>query len=93
MDIFVKADNLQHRSYCHKVVSANTVVAKATADVNGDGSVNSFDAMIVLKHATGYENVLKSESNRLNADVNGDGRINSADALTILRIATGDINI
>ena len=49
--------------------------------------------MIVLKHATGYENVLKSEINRLNADVNGDGQINSADALTILRIATGDINI
>ena len=49
--------------------------------------------MIVLKHATGYENVLQSEINRLNADVNGDGQINSADALTILRIATGDINI
>lgn len=83
----------QECSYCHKVVSTNTVVAKATADVNGDGSVNSFDAMVVLKHATGYENVLQLEINRLNADVNGDGQINSADALTILRIATGDINI
>lgn len=83
----------QECSYCHKVVSANTTVAKATADVNGDGKVNSFDAMIVLQYATGYETAINNEINLINADVNGDGRVNSTDALIILRIATGDINI
>lgn len=72
-------------------MSAHTIVAKATGDVNGDGHTNSFDAMAVLKHTTGFSTMSQAETVRLNADVNGDGHINSSDALIILQVATGSI--
>lgn len=55
-------------------------------DVNGDGSVNSQDALMVLQYSVGIndKNFIKA-----NADLNGDGRINSADALKILLISVG----
>lgn len=75
------------------VVSASCLCAFAqntkTGDVNGDGKVNSGDALMVLQHATG---TIKLGSDALaSADVNADKKINSADALMILQYATGII--
>lgn len=57
-------------------------------DVNGDGSVNSIDAALILKHAGGLDVSL----DYLAADVNGDGSVNSIDAALILKYAGGMID-
>lgn len=79
-------------SVCHKVISTSSLVSKATGDINGDGKVNSADALLILRYSIGYKNAI-SDNALLNADANGDGRVNSADALIILRISIGEIRI
>lgn len=70
------------------LTAALTVVSFAgnLGDVNGDGEINSYDALNVLRYSVGIESpgfILA------NADVNGDSKINSADALVILRVSVG----
>lgn len=60
--------------------------AALRGDVNGDGKVNSNDALLVLQYSVGKINKIDSS-----ADVNGDGKINSSDALTILQISVGTV--
>jgi hypothetical protein len=50
-------------------------------DMNGDGTVNSADAVYLLRHSIMATNYPISQS----ADVNGDGTVNSADAVYLLR--------
>lgn len=78
---------------CKAKLTKDATVAKATADVNGDGMVNSSDAIKILLHATGDKKAISSETALLNADTNGDGAINSSDALTVLRISVGEIKL
>ena len=52
-------------------------------DVNGDGAINSSDALDVLKCST--ELVKFSRTQKALADVDMDGAVNSADALEILK--------
>ena len=54
-------------------------------DVNGDGSVNASDALLVLKHAARIS-LLSEEQCKL-ADMDANGKYDAADALKILRIA------
>ncbi len=54
-------------------------------DVNGDGSVNSSDARLVLQASV--EAVTLTEQEALRADVTGDGAVNSTDARWILQAA------
>ena len=56
-------------------------------DINGDGEVDSGDAILALKIATGE--ILPTVLQLLAGDINGDGVIDSADAILILRIAVG----
>lgn len=70
------------------LTAALTVVSFAgnLGDVNGDGEINSYDALNVLRYSVGIESpgfILA------NADVNRDSKINSADALFILRVSVG----
>lgn len=58
---------------------------RVPGDVNGDGNVNSRDALAILKYASGQEVSIILD----NADVNADGNINSRDALAILKYASG----
>lgn len=60
--------------------------ALACGDVNGDGSVNSVDALSILQYEAGLILTLR-EPDR--ADVNGDGAINSVDATLILQREAG----
>ena len=80
-------------SVCNEKLSAMTTVAKSTGDVNGDGKINSMDALAILQQAIGSRNSIINETDFLNADVNGDGVLNSMDALTILKISTGGIKL
>ena len=60
---------------------------KNRGDVNGDGKVDSADAMLVMKYDAGLLSLSNDEIKR--ADLNGDGKIDSCDAVYILRIAAG----
>ena len=52
-------------------------------DVNGDGDIDSADALIILRASIQLEKL--TDDQRLLADVNGDGEIDSSDALEVLR--------
>ncbi|MGN0548133.1 MAG: dockerin type I repeat-containing protein [Acutalibacteraceae bacterium] len=56
-------------------------------DIDGNESVNSSDALTVLKYSVGIEE-LSNEALVL-ADVNADGNVNSSDALDILKYSVG----
>ena len=62
----------------------------AVGDVNGDGKINSGDAILILKYMVGQEDKL-FENQIKNADTNLDEEVNSQDALLILRYSIGDI--
>lgn len=65
-------------------------VSYSYGDVNGDGKVNSSDALAVLRSSTGI--ITLSSAQKTAADVNGDGKVNSSDALMILNYAVGNID-
>ena len=56
-------------------------------DVNGDGVINSADALAVLLHAVSTKELTGAELAA--ADLDSNGTVNSADALVILRISVG----
>ena len=60
-------------------------------DVNGDGKINSFDALLVLRNSVQMNELDTDEKSA--ADINSDGKINSLDALIILQITTGTRSI
>ncbi len=62
-----------------------TAFAKTAGDVNGDGRVNSTDALMVLQYSVGTLKKIDKDA----ADLNSDGKINSTDALMILKISVG----
>ena len=68
-------------------VAAVMAFGKNRGDVNGDGKVDSADAMLVMKCDAGLLSLSNDEIKR--ADLNGDGKIDSCDAVYILRIAAG----
>lgn len=56
-------------------------------DLNGSGTVNSADALIILSATTGAYSL--NDSQKTAADFNGDGSVNSIDALTVLQVSAG----
>lgn len=60
-------------------------------DTNGDGVVNSGDALQILQHSVG--SVELENENMTAGDINGDGVINSSDALDVLQVSVGQIEI
>lgn len=69
-------------SMCVPSASANTL-----GDVNGDGSINASDALLVLQHSVALIS-LSSESITA-GNVNEDGNLNASDALLILQYSVG----
>ncbi len=70
------------------IVIASTVMAfsRTQGDVNSDGTINSSDALFILKYAVGS---IPATFNSDVADMNNDGKINSSDALIVLMISVG----
>lgn len=56
-------------------------------DVNGDGVVNEFDALLVFTEVSGFRKLTPSEAPR--ADVNRDADITAVDARAILQHING----
>ena len=56
-------------------------------DVNGDGNVNTFDALLVMRYALGLVELKGSKLKA--ADFNGDGAVSSYDALVLMRHVLG----
>ncbi len=77
---------------CGEIFEEDTVAEKIIPDINGDGKINSMDALIILNISVGKEVDLSDEA-MLRTDTNGDGKVNSMDALIVLNISVGKINI
>ena len=58
-------------------------------DINGDGKVDSLDAMLIYACHNGKKAL--SEKQRLVADVNGDGKVDSFDAMLVYAYHNGKI--
>ncbi len=71
------------------VSSALPVLAADLGDVDGDGTVDSADYILVKRHVLGT-NVLSS-SQQSRADVNQDGNVSAIDYVIIKRIALGTL--
>ena len=54
-------------------------------DVNHDGEITTYDALLIMRYALGVE----TEGNELIMDFNGDGCVDSLDALLVLRRSIG----
>lgn len=63
------------------------IISSLPGDVNGDGSLTSVDAILILRYA--IHCIDEQELIIENADINCDGIINSADAVIVFRIALG----
>lgn len=72
--------------YVDNVIYSGDAMPVLMGDVDGNGVVNSQDALLTLRFALGIIDSLPVEQN---ADVTGNGVINSQDALLILRMAIG----
>ncbi len=68
-------------------VAYSGVYGAADGDVNNDGTVDSLDALLVLRYSLGL--IDESQLDLSRGDITGDGIVDSADALMILRKATG----
>lgn len=56
-------------------------------DVNGDNSINTQDAMVVLRYSIGLAKL--TDDQKMIADVNGSGNVDTQDAIKILRYTIG----
>lgn len=72
-------------------VTNNSYANCAVGDINGDGKINSSDAVQIVKYLIGSEELFENQIK--NADVNLDGEVTSLDALLILRYSVGDISM
>ena len=62
-----------------------TVNPYIPGDINGDGKVNIFDVIRLLKKVTG-----ESVETFANTDVNHDGKVNIFDVIRLLKYVTGE---
>lgn len=61
----------------------SAVYAAELGDVDGNGTVDSYDALLILQYAVGDTSL--SDAQLKSADMNSDGDVNSYDALLVLQ--------
>ena len=69
-----------------KIPDLHSELEGETGDVNGDGSKNNKDVVVLFRHVSGGDNGVKEE----NCDVNGDGSVNNKDVTALFRFVSGD---
>jgi hypothetical protein len=73
-------------------VRQNGIVQKVVrGDINGDGKINTIDAIMLAQHIVGV-NLLTGDA-LLAADINGDGKINTIDAIVLAQYIVGGFGI
>ncbi len=87
----------EHEGYIFKgwdsdgknIVADTTITAQylLLGDTNFDGTVNTGDAVMILRSCVGL--VELSDDQKLAADMSGDGKINTGDAVAVLRFYVG----
>jgi hypothetical protein len=60
-------------------------------DINGDGAISAFDALMALQIATGK--IVPTTTQKTAADIDGNGMISAFESLRILQFATGKTTI
>lgn len=73
----------------YTVVCINAATANELGDVDGNGTITVYDALLCLKGKTGQVNLTAEQFER--ADVDRDGVLTSSDALRIIQFANGSI--
>jgi len=68
---------------------SQAVETNAMGDVNGDGRITVFDALLILQQLNNMVNLTAEEFAR--GDLNGDGQLSSAEAMRIVQYANGVI--
>ena len=74
---------------CAVTVIESGAPSVTVGDCNGDGKINTSDAVIILKFAAGMVGLDANQQTA--ADTNHDGKVNTSDAVLILKYAAGMI--
>lgn len=72
------------------VCTVSFAASKKMGDVDLDSHINAEDALLVLRHTAGTDELTAAQL--AVADVTYDGKVNSVDALRILLYVSGSIN-
>lgn len=75
-------------SYCKVVVGGGNILY---GDLTGDGKVNIFDVIAIIRHYNGTGNALTDDQLKA-ADVTGDGKVNLFDVIDMIRYYNGAID-
>lgn len=78
-------------AYCKVVVEGGSAPEILYGDVNGDGKVNLFDIIAMIRHYNGTGNALSDEQLKA-ADVTGDGKVNLFDVIDMIKYYNGLID-
>ena len=81
----INTDIISPPQYIELTVEEDTIYG----DINGDSKVNSTDASLILRYASGKISSIDAKA----ADVSGDGKVNSTDASLILRYSARIITV
>lgn len=73
----------------HQVIVQSKVSENEKGDVDGNGSIDLYDALLTIRAANDLENLSNDEFDR--ADLNSDGHLTADEALLILQYANGTI--
>ncbi len=86
IEVYLDADHSKYASYDIKITGDGTnPPSLSKGDIDGNGAINSGDALLVLQHSVKL--ITLNSSQQKAADMNNDSKINSSDALAILMIA------
>ena len=81
-------DIVSSPSYCKVVVGGSSVLY---GDLTGDGKINLFDVIAMIRHYNGTGNALSDDQLKA-ADVTGDGKVNLFDVIDMIRYYNGLID-
>lgn len=84
-------DIVSSPAYCKVVVEGGAEPEILYGDVNGDGKVNLFDVIALIRYYNGVGTELSAEQLKA-ADVTGDGKVNLFDVIEMIRFYNGLID-
>ena len=86
-EFYTLVNDFEREPIAFTVTDGEIAICRMQGDIDGSGEIDSFDALLVMRHALGL--ITLTEDMLRAADVSGDGIIDSFDALLIIRIVLG----